>query len=264
VHFYRSGKFSLMRRFYWIFCLCLEATSSAQDFAPERVSNMTYQKNPTSGIINPSVSVLLSNNGIVYRLSSPVNGVVGPVLVLNRYTWRKTGAGSGTFTLGDVDQSETFVVFTAANVGTYRDQFGSGSITFTPFPLNSSAPLSNLSTRLTLAPGQTATVGFVVVGFMPRRVLVRVIGPSLAQFGVSNAATNPVLTVFRNATQRGANSGWGGPASVAAVFSAVGAFALPAASRDSALVLTLEAGDYTAQARADSGGEVLVEVYFVD
>ena len=223
---------------------------------------MTYQKNPTSGILNPSVSVLLSSDGFVYTLTSPVNGRVGPVLVLNRYTWLKTGPNSGTFTLGG--ESQTLVSFTSQNVGTYRDQFGGGSITFTPFPLSWNAPLSNLSTRLTLAPGQSATVGFVVVGLAPRRVLVRAIGPSLAQFGVSNAATNPVLTVFRNSTQRGANSGWGGAASVAAVFSMVGAFALPAASRDSALVLTLEAGDYTAQARADTGGEVLVEVYFID
>jgi hypothetical protein len=75
---------------------------------------------------------------------------------------------------------------------------------------------------------------------------------------------NPALTVFRGATQIAANTGWGGAAGLAAVFTKVGAFALPAASRDSAVVLTLEPGSYTAHARADTAGEVLLEVYFVD
>ena len=251
-----------MRCLGWIFYLCLAGALAAQDFAPERVANMSYQTNPTSGILSPSVSELLSNNGTVYRISSPFEAEIGPVISRITYTWRKTGANSGTLAFGP-NQLQTVVTFTSALAGTYRDRFGSGSIIFTPFPLSSNAPLSNVSTRLTLAPGQPAMVGFVVVGFA-RRVLVRAIGPSLAQFGVSNAATNPVLTIFREATQVGANSGWGGAASMAAVFSAVGAFALPAASRDSALVLTLDAGNYTAQARADAGGEVLVEVYFID
>lgn len=42
-----------------------------------------------------------------------------------------------------------------------------------------------------------------------------------------------------------------------------GAFALPAASRDAALVLRLNPGSYTAQV-VGGAGEVLVEVYFID
>ena len=52
--------------------------------------------------------------------------------------------------------------------------------------------------------------------------------------------------------------------SLAATFAQVGAFALPAASRDSAVVVTLAAGrSYTAQVSGvgDTTGEALVEVY---
>ena len=57
-------------------------------------------------------------------------------------------------------------------------------------------------------------------------------------------------------------AGWGGTQSLAAAFDAVGAFALEKSSRDCALVLTLEPGSYTAQVRADTAGEVLLEVNF--
>ena len=45
-----------------------------------------------------------------------------------------------------------------------------------------------------------------------------------------------------------------------------GAFALPAASRDTALVLTLEPGAYTAQLSSATGttGAAMIELYVVD
>jgi hypothetical protein len=49
---------------------------------------------------------------------------------------------------------------------------------------------------------------------------------------------DPSLTVLRGQTQIGANNDWGGGAVLTAVFNAVGAFALPVASLDAALVLT--------------------------
>jgi hypothetical protein len=138
-----------------------------------------------------------------------------------------------------------------------------GTISFAAVPADLTPPLLNVSTRASLIAGQAAIAGFVVEGSGPKQVLIRAIGPSLAQFGVSNMAANPALTVFKGSTQIGANSGWGGSASLAAAFTAVGAFSLPSNSRDSAIVLTLDPGNYTAQARDPIGGEVLLEVYLV-
>ncbi len=252
-----------VKRFVYLLILMFFETALAQDFAPERVANMIYEKVPSSGIVTPPVSLLLSNNGIVYRFSAIEDS--RPLVPLAHYTWRKTGANSGSLGLGEgATQSQTVVTFSSIRRGIYSDGLATGIITFTPCPLPSDAPLRNLSTRTILAPGQLSITGFVVAGAAPRRVLVRAIGPSLAQFGVVNVAANPALTVLKGDSQIGANSGWGGAATTAAVFSLVGAFDLSVTSRDSALVLTLDAGNYTAQVRADSGGEVLVEVYFVD
>jgi hypothetical protein len=124
--------------------------------------------------------------------------------------------------------------------------------------------LRNISSRATLVANQPVTTGFVVAGAAPRRVLVRAIGPSLTAFGVANPSANPVLTVLLGGVPVGSNSGWGGSASLAATFASVGAFALPPGSRDCALLLALDPGDYTAQARDAAGGEVLIEVYFVN
>lgn len=125
------------------------------------------------------------------------------------------------------------------------------------------APLMNISTRATLAAGQTLTPGFVVGGSVTRRVLIRAVGPGLAAFGVTGAARSATLTVFNSAGgEIGANSAWGGVVGLSTIFSGVGAFALQAGSLDAAVLLKLPPGNYTA--RVTAVGEVLVEVYFVD
>jgi hypothetical protein len=187
------------------------------------------------------------------------------------YGWSKTGAATGTLTwVTPARTARMDITFTAAGTGTYSETLSDhaapivGSISFAPLPLDPTPPLINLSVRTTLVAGQPAIAGFVVSGTTPRRVLVRAIGPTLAQFGSTNFAANPSLAVFKGSGQIGANAGWGGDASLAAVFASVGAFALPATSKDCALVLTLDPGDYTAQVRGDGGTEVLTEVYLID
>jgi hypothetical protein len=129
------------------------------------------------------------------------------------------------------------------------------------------APLMNLSTRATLGSGGVLNPGFVIGGTAPRRVLIRAIGPGLVAFGVSGVLAKPSLAVFNGSLQVAANNGWGGAADLNATFAAVGAFGLPPASNDAVLLLTLSPGVYTATIRgagANEGGEVLVEVYFVE
>jgi hypothetical protein len=129
------------------------------------------------------------------------------------------------------------------------------------------APLMNLSVRANLAAGGTVNPGFVIGGSSARRVLVRAVGPGLAAFGVTGVMSDPRLTVFSGSLPAGANDDWGGGAELTATFAAVGAFGVPSASKDAAIVLTLQPGAYTIAVRgsgANDGGEVLVEVYFVE
>ena len=129
------------------------------------------------------------------------------------------------------------------------------------------SPLMNLATRATLGAGGVLNPGFVIGGTTPRRVLVRAIGPWLTQFGVTGAMANPTLTVFSGALQVGANDDWGGDTNLTAIFAAVGAFGLPAASKDAAVVLSLPPGAYTVIVRGATpaeAGDVLFEAYLVE
>jgi hypothetical protein len=87
----------------------------------------------------------------------------------------------------------------------------------------------------------------------------------LSSFGIGDAVPDPTLAVL---DQRGAeiarNSGWHDDPAVAGASIAVGAFALRNGSADSAVLITLNPGLYTAQVQSPHAGTVLVEVYAVN
>jgi hypothetical protein len=84
---------------------------------------------------------------------------------------------------------------------------------------------------------------------------------------VSGTLADPQLQLLDNKGNLiAANSGWGGSAPVSAAGTAVGAFAWTnPLSGDSALLISLPPGSYTAQVSGASGdtGVALVEVYAV-
>ncbi len=128
----------------------------------------------------------------------------------------------------------------------------------------------NLASRGAAGSGDdTLTAGFYISGTVPKRVLLRGVGPALEALGVSGTLADPTLKLFN---QSGAivatNDNWGetadGPA-IASTAAVVGAFALPPGGRDAALLLNLAPGLYTAQVAAPAGtsGAALVEIYEV-
>ena len=128
--------------------------------------------------------------------------------------------------------------------------------------------LGNISTRAQVGTGGDILIaGFVVTGTQPAKVLVRAVGPGLAQFNVTGSLAQPVLTVYDSAGNMVAtNTVWqtaANPAEITSVGSVVGAFALESGSADSALVLDLAPGSYTAQVAGANAttGVALVEVY---
>ncbi|MFM8334228.1 MAG: hypothetical protein ACKODK_01570, partial [Opitutaceae bacterium] len=129
--------------------------------------------------------------------------------------------------------------------------------------------IGNLASRGLAGSGdRTLTVGFVVGGTMPKRVLVRGVGPALTAFGVTGALADPRLEVYREGSVIGRNDKWEDGAAggaIAAASASVGAFALAAGSRDAAIILNLFPGAYTAQVSGagDQTGTALVEVYEV-
>lgn len=131
----------------------------------------------------------------------------------------------------------------------------------------SGARLANVSARAQVGTGDNILIaGFAISGNVPKQILIRGIGPGLTQFGVTGVLANPTLALYRGTTKVTENDDWGGAAALSAVFRNVGAFALPSTtSRDSALLVTLAPGSYTAQISGvnNTSGVALVEIYEV-
>jgi uncharacterized protein (DUF1800 family) len=128
--------------------------------------------------------------------------------------------------------------------------------------------LINISTRGQVGTGADIMIAGLVVGpGTPDTVLIRAVGPSLAQLvpqGVAGLLSAPVLQIYDSSgAMILSNRGWGSGNATAAIMSAAGAFPLLPGSTDSALVATLAPGAYTAQVSGVGGttGLALLEIY---
>lgn len=127
---------------------------------------------------------------------------------------------------------------------------------------------SAVSTRCHVGTGDSiAIVGLSLA--RPATMLLRAVGPSLANYQVSGVLAKPTMTVYDGAGNVVApNTGWNTDAAQAALITQaeqqVGEFPLTSPD-DSAMLVGLKAGLYTIQVKgADGGsGNALVEAYFV-
>jgi len=120
---------------------------------------------------------------------------------------------------------------------------------------------TNLSTRLLVGTGDDVGIGgFIVAWTGPRRLLLRGIGPSLANFGVPDPLADPVLELHGPAGfQTITNNNWGDTQEAEII--ATGR--APSNDLESAIVADLAPGAYTAilSGNAGTAGVGLVEVY---
>jgi hypothetical protein len=129
--------------------------------------------------------------------------------------------------------------------------------------------LTALATRAHVGTGAAVLIGgFTVIGDDQVTLLVRAVGPGLSPFAVSDLLIDPQPTLYRAGAAFAGNDNWSNSVDATAVQSAatrVGAFALAAASKDAALLVSLPAGSYTAVINGAGGaiGTALLEVYAV-
>jgi autotransporter-associated beta strand protein len=127
--------------------------------------------------------------------------------------------------------------------------------------------LINVSVLKSIPAGGILTAGFILEGAAPKPILIRAVGPALrnAPLNLADAMSDPRMDLFRGTSLVATNDNWGGGAELAGAFARSGAFALPADSRDAALLVTLPPGAYTAQISGvgGTGGRAIVEVYEV-
>ena len=127
-----------------------------------------------------------------------------------------------------------------------------------------SSRLINLSTRGQVQTGDNVMIGgFIIGGATPKKVLVRAVGPNLANYGVSGVLLDPSLQLFSGQTPIASNDDWGIASNVAEIQAS--GFA-PVNGKESAILSTLNPGAYTAIVSGNGGGAGvgIVEVYELD
>lgn len=262
------------------------ATTAARNWAEPAVWRASTANNGNPGAADAGgVSVTLASatvtttagNGTTLSVRATADSVL-------TYQWQQLVNGQWVNVAGATATSYAIASTQPGNAGTYRvivtaagNSITSDAITLTVAPANTTtARLTNLATRASSLTGANALVpGFVVTGTGTKRVLLRNVGPTLASFGVSGALADPQLTLkrYNQATAAyvdvASNDNWSTNApqlTLTNTTASLGAFALAANSADSALLIDLPPGQYSATAGGanDGSGIALLELYDAD
>lgn len=129
--------------------------------------------------------------------------------------------------------------------------------------------IANLSFRGRVGSGSNVVIGgFVIEGPVPKRLLIRAVGPELADFGVMDALVDPHLSIVRDVGGKikevaVSDNLVGDGGIVGAIARSAGAFPLRPNTKSSAVVVWLEPGAYTAIFKSvrGGGGTGLLEIY---
>jgi hypothetical protein len=239
---------------------------AAEPFRLDRVAIVRYAEEPDgrlrlqNGVLDSAGVINWRNSFLLARpANTPAWALDRDLIPVNSWLAYR---GLGTDALQNFELTEGAVSFL---IGDNSYHF----IAPSPDARLASGRVINISTRARLAVSGDVIAGFVIEE-RPRTVLVRVVGPGLEKFGVTDAAPDPALSVKSGTQTIHSNDNWSDHAEANRVRLAtarVGAFTLDDNSRDAARLLRLEPGAYTVHAELSpanpTGGAVLVEVYSV-
>lgn len=235
----------------------------------------------TKSILVRAVGPTLSVFGLSGVLADPLVEIapLGAANIATNDNWGGTPAltsafaSVGAFALSGPGSADAALIFSPA-AGAYTAKVtGVGGRTGTALVEvydageGNATRLSNVSARTQVGTGADALiVGVVVNGNVPKRLLIRAVGPTLGAFGVSGTLADPVLVVrpLGSDTIVATNDNWRGTTALKATFASVGAFGFASdTSADAAVAIELPPGAYTATVtgKGDTTGVALVEVY---
>jgi len=138
---------------------------------------------------------------------------------------RVTGAGVPTGTTLFLDTGAGFdrLVYDTGGVGANKSagpgpgqttitRPGSGTVIYQNFEdvsFDGIARALNISTRLRVLTGDNALIGgFIITGGVNKKVVMRAIGPSLAQFGLAGVLADPTLELYDASSLTATNDNW--------------------------------------------------------
>jgi CSLREA domain-containing protein len=201
--------------------------------------NDNWQTTQIGGVITSDQVVEIQNSGLAPR--DPAESALIATLAPGTYTAIVQGVNSGTG-VGIVEAYDLDAI--------------SGSL------------LANISTRGFVQTADNVMIGGFIVVTQPTKVIIRAIGPSLSQFGVPDALANPQLELHDTTSTIARNDDWQttqifGIITSDQVAEIQNSQLAPTNSEESAIIATLQPGNYTAIVRGinSTTGNALVEVY---
>ncbi|MEY2882096.1 MAG: hypothetical protein RLZZ15_4476, partial [Verrucomicrobiota bacterium] len=222
-----------------------------------------------TGTLAAPVLTLLDNK------AAPLATNTGWSTAANAATVASTAARVGAFPFANGSGDSAFVA--TLNPGDYTVQVaGAGNTTglaivevYDTDAFSNTGPQAiNISTRGLVRTGAEKMIaGFIVDGASSRRVLIRAVGPGLAQFGVPGTLAAPQIELYNSrGLLHSTAAAWGLQSNadeIRAAFASSGAFALADGSLDSAMVVTLLPGAWTVQVGGanNTTGLAIIEVY---
>jgi hypothetical protein len=221
---------------------------------------------PQLQLFNSSNVVLQTNDG--WQAAPAISAAAGAV---GAFSWGTTSSHDAA-----LDVTEPTGTYTAQIAGQSGDTGDALLEIYDASPSGSfttgGTRLTNLSARVDVGTGGNVLfAGFVIGGNSALTVLIRASGPAIAAapFDVPGTLPDPELKLQNPSTGAvlALNTAWGGDTEIVNTSATVGAFgwSVPS-SHDSALLITLPPGSYTAAASGESGdaGVAIVEVYEVE
>ncbi|MEY2510494.1 MAG: hypothetical protein QOE26_1257 [Verrucomicrobiota bacterium] len=211
--------------------------------------------NPTLEIHDSTGAIVAMNND--WKITQP-----GGLITGNQFNEIN---GSGIAPTNDLESA----VIVALAPGSYtavvrgaNNSVGTGVVDAFDLDAGSAARLANIATRGVVQPGDKLMIAGFIIQNGAVKVVVRGIGPSLQQFGISNALPDTTLQLRdQQGTVVLENDDW--KSSQQQELEATGL--QPGHDLEAALVTTIQPGQYTAQLRGknNDSGIGVVQVYFL-
>jgi hypothetical protein len=187
------------------------------------------------------------------------------------YQWRR----NGTPIIGAANATLTIPNPQLGDAGSYTvvitNTHGSVESVAVALTVLSTLPRGLVSSVVQATTSAVALRGaFTIEGSVSKQILVRAVGPTLANFGVAGFVADPALSIFSAATgiEVANNNDWGqasNAAQIALKASEVGAYPLNTGSKDAAVLGIFSPGTYrVVVGTADSAGTANLEIYDAD
>jgi len=209
-----------------------------------------------TGVAGSQATAIVGGDGsITLHIGSGAAREVGTGFLSNAGTYNLTSATGGRV-IGSLASGASVVSGSVTGAVT-------GSFLLRPL----ASRITNISTLALAGSGdRTLMAGFVVTGSGTKPLLIRAVGPSLVNFGITGPIADPFLSIVGSSGALiSSNNDWGNSTALANAAAQLGAFPLNASSRDSAVQVSLPVGTFTTVVGGGGvPGPALIEIYDAD